>query len=98
MEETGTPGRVGGTRGPEGIAGLPYPPEDNARKRFELERERRRAEKSRKDAKDPSAPRDTWDGDSARERADAGPAVPPQPEPEPERPAKREEGGLDVVV
>lgn len=95
MEES-RPGGIGGTRGPEGITGLPYPPEDNARKRFELERERRRAEKSRKDAKDSSTPRDTWDGDSSRERPEAEPAAPP--ESAPQRPATREEGGLDVVV
>lgn len=96
MDETGNPPGVGGTRAPERITGLPNPPEDNARKRFELERERRRAEKRRKDAKDSSTPRDTWDGESARDRAGAEPAAPP--EPEPERPAKREDGGLDVVV
>jgi hypothetical protein len=96
MDESRPPGGIGGSRAPEQIAGLPYPPEDNARKRFELERERRRAEKSRKDAKDSSTPRDTWDGDSAR---DPEPATPPAgPGAEPERPAKREDGGLDVVV
>lgn len=96
MDESRPPGGVGGSRAPERIAGLPYPPEDNARKRFELERERRRAEKRRKDAKDPSTPRDTWDGEGARDREPAeGPA---RPGTEPERPARREDGGLDVVV
>lgn len=96
MDDAESPGGIGGSRAPERITALPYTPEDNARKRFELERERRRAEKNRKDPKEPSTSPDVWDGDSQAA------ADPPAPEAVPgtrsDRDGRRGEGGLDVVV
>jgi len=87
-------GRPAGTRPPDRIPSLPTPPDDNARKRFLLERERRRAERRRKDDKDAGNAPDRWDGASSQERPD-----PPEPAPPPAgEPGRREEGGLDVVA
>jgi hypothetical protein len=94
VENSDLPGSVSGTRPPGRLTEIPQAPEDNARRRFELERERRRAEKSRKDGKDPEGgPRDRWDGP---EEGGGEPASPP-PSGQGAR-TPREEGGLDVVA
>lgn len=102
VEESGLPGSVSGTRPPEQLGDVPRSDEDNARKRFRLERERRRAEKSRKEPTDrPVELRDHWDGEQRRDQDPPGsqttvpdppggqPTVPVQPGGQPTVPVQR---------
>lgn len=107
VENSNLPGGVGSSQGPPQLGSVPHPPEDNARKRFRLEQERRRAEKKSKEPTDregdvgPVA-RDHWDGErrdphAPREDAGDGPAG-PEGTRQPRGGAPTQEGGLDVVA
>jgi hypothetical protein len=99
VESSGSSGSVSGTRAPEQLGGTPHAPEDNARKRFRLERERPDAEKERREPTDrDSEPRDRWDGEGRRDEGTAGQPAPPRVEKPAGSEDRRREGGLDVVA
>jgi len=102
FENSGSPGGVGRPQGPLQLGGVPHSAEDNARKRFRLEQERRRAEKNPKeptDREDPHA-RDRWDGErhEGEPEAEVGPRPDDARTTEPPRGQPGKEGGLDVVA
>jgi hypothetical protein len=103
VENSNLPGGIGTPKGPPQLGAVPHPPEDNARKRFRLEQERRRAEKKPKEPTDGegdvgTVARDHWDGERQGEDGPKEGGSEAEGTRKPRGGTSTQEGGLDVVA